>query len=342
MSTRWFGSWFNPKNNSSIYTGNTAVIIGAANAIGKAVALKCVIDEGINVAIVDIENNKQSLYALEKELKAKSNMNHGILQIESFCVSNFNDLKQIENLISCIKKKFSTNSIQFLFNNIDTLLIGHNSAEIPRILPLVGNESHKNDKLRNMMDFNFWSILSVTRLFLPLLVSEENIEKGKRCFIINTSSLKSAYSLSDTMYSITKYCMHSLSEVMKYEIDVMLDEIKLNKNENILFDLRLKIICPGFIEENDEYTLVNMMHKYEQLESVENMKKIMKVLEISIEEFGDIIFDGIYNDDIFVILDHLNIFRIYSTDRLTTINKQNETIRHLFTKRLFKSILSKL
>ena len=334
MLKRWFGSWFS--SEGPVYNDYLAVIIGICNPIGQAIALQCILNEGINIAIVDIESHKSSLSKLHQEFKANASQISSV-QIESFCIQDLNDLNQINDLISGIKNRFKTNSIQFLFNNIDILMLEmEENIEIPKILTLDSSQRDiNNDRLHHMMDLNFWSILNITRSFLPLLDSKENIESNKQCFIVNTSSLKSGYCLSDTMYSVTKYCMHALSELIKYQL------IDLNSNRNNKNNIKLKIICPGFVKGNDRYNLLNASNKYDNLQSIDNMKLIIEQIEISIEEFGKIIFDGIRNENIFNILSHLKIFRIYASDKLISMYKPQET-RHLFTKRLHKSILSKL
>eukprot|EP01084_Bolivina_argentea_P221084 374540_1 len=341
MLKRWFGSWFSsPVQEIVNFNNYIAVIIGASNPIGEAIATKCIADECINIAIVDMEQNKNSLYALQNKLKGQSHFEN--IKIESFCIQQLNNVNEINKLISNIKTVFNTNSIQFLFNNMDCLISSsYNNDNIPTIL--TSNSHNKNNaKFHQIMDFNFWNMLYVTRAFLPLLTSKENVETNKQCFIINTSSLKAA-SMPDTSYSVSKYCGHALSEIMKYEIDVMLESKKLqcidNRNSDI-FDLKVKILCPGFVENNDEYNVVNMLHKYDALESMENMKKIINKIEISIKEFGDVVFDAIRNDNIFIIQSHTKLFRIYSGDKL--IAKAPKEKRHIYTKKMMKSILSKM
>ena len=318
MSLQWFRSLFVSQRQLR-FDDYIAVIIGSCNQIGKAIALKCVTDECINVALIDIQQNEQSLLKLHNELKSKAKSKN--IQIESFSVDSQIDMQSINAVVERIKSKFNTSSIQFLFNNMDSLMLCNDKKyEITPILS--SNMSNRNYQLHTVMNTNFWSTLYWTRSFLPLLTSNENMDANRKCFIINTSSLK-AVSHSDSFYCVSKQCVHALSEIMKTEIDEMLSQSS--------FDLKVKILCPGFVERNDAYNLKNI-----------SQQKIIEKVQISVEEFGDIVFEGIRDDNVFIIESHPKIARIYASDQLIGINEAHKQNANIFTKRLFKSILSKL
>ena len=319
MSLQWFRSLFVAQEQLR-FDDYIAVIIGSCNQIGKAIALKCVTDEGINVALIDIEQNKESLLELHDELKSKAKSKN--IQIESYFIDSLIDMQSINAVAERIKSKFNTNSIQFLFNNMDSLMLCNHDKN-DKITPILSsNMKNRNDQLHTVMNTNFWSTLYWTRSFIPLLTSKENMDANRKRFIINTSSFKAAFH-SDSIYCVSKQCVHALSEIMKTEIDGMLSQSS--------FDLKVKILCPRIVEGNDEYNLMNI-----------SQQKIIKKVQISMEEFGNIVFKGIRDENVFIIQSHPKIARIYASDQLIGINEAHKQNAKIFTKRLFKSILSKL
>ena len=330
---QWFNSWFASETRLD-FTGYIAVIIGCCNPIGRAIAFQCVQNEGINVVIVDTDRHRKSLYSLQNALKSQSKFEK--LKIEAFCIRNLNEKQEIDGLVSSIKSALNTDSIHLLFNNVDPVMSGGGDhGDIPNILCSDSSRNgESNQRLQSMMDLSVWSIIGLSRSFLPLLTSRENVEGHRKCFIVNTSSLKAACSPSDSMYGVTGCCSLSLSEAMRSELE------QLRKEKG--FDLRVKALCPGLVEENDGYNLVNMTHKHEEWQSAESTKQILKEMEISSQQFGDAVFDGIRNDEIFIIQSQPKIFRIFAADKLISMMEPWRTKRHSFAKRLFKSMRAKL
>merc|ERR1719361_548363 len=107
-------------------------------------------------------------------------------------------------------------------------------------------------------------------------------------------------------------------------------------------DLKVKILGAGFIQNNDDYNLANISQRFDEFESVENLKKIIKKVQISMEEFGDIVFEGIRDENVFLIESHPKMTRIFASDQFIGINEEGKQNQNIFTKRFFKSILSKL
>ena len=240
------------------------------------------------MVLVDLKQNKESLALLVNSLKAEAISQS--IKISSFCMSSLSDLDAIEELIEQIKEEFETECVQFLFNNLDSLMLANDQkAQIPSILsPDVDNAA-----LQAAMDLNFWGPLHWTRTLLPLLAAKENLDANKPCFIINSSAFRVA-SHSGSFYSVSKQCAHALSEVMKREIDKI----------DSFAHLKLKILSVGFVESNEAYNVANITQRLDDSESVANAKKIVKKVELSLQEFGGIVFDEIRDKNAFLIASH--------------------------------------
>lgn len=207
------------------FKGYLAVITGAATGIGKALALKAA-SEGIHLALIDINN--ESLQVLQTQLSSQ----YPSLKIYSF----YCDVSKFENVMKIadeIKKKFKTNSIQMLFNNV-----GISSLNVTLI---DGNLSF----LHKLMDVNVWSIIYNIRCFLPLMLHEENVIANKDVFIVNTGSIASVQT-ADSFYSVTKHAVLAISETLHKELQNLFKlDPKYKRKRNNVF---VSTLCPGYVE----------------------------------------------------------------------------------------------
>ena len=179
------------------FKGSLAVVTGSASGIGKAIAERCC-EEGINVALVDIDNDR--LQKQQQELSSR----YPNLMIHSF-ICDCTDNDAIGNkLIPSIKSKFLVNSIQLLFNNIG--VISYTSV-------MDGDLK----RLHRQMDTNVWSTIYLTQQFLPLLKASDNEKKD--CFIVNTGSLASILP-PNGFYGVTKNMILAISETIERELQV--------------------------------------------------------------------------------------------------------------------------
>ena len=143
--------------------GDLAVVTGAADGIGKSIAIKLA-TEGCNVALVDINGAKvKSVTSNLKSLFPSQ-------KFESFICDASNE-SDIKSLVQSVKTAFNTKSIQLLFNNVGI------SAVTNTVL------SGDINALKKVMDINLWSMIYGTRAFLPLLLKNPT---SKQCYIINT------------------------------------------------------------------------------------------------------------------------------------------------------------
>eukprot|EP01084_Bolivina_argentea_P069675 126722_1 len=196
--------------------GKIAVITGAGDGIGKAIAIKFA-SEGCSLALIDINsvkinsvcNSLQSLFPT--------------LTIKPFICDMSNEQKVYE-LVNSIQSTFNTNAIQILVNNVG--IAGTGSTVI--------NGNIRN--LKKMMDINLWSMIYGTRAFKKMLISNS---KDNKCYIINTGSIASIET-GFSMYSITKHAVIAFSETIMEEF----------KRGYPKLNILISTLVPGFIDTN--------------------------------------------------------------------------------------------
>eukprot|EP01084_Bolivina_argentea_P040416 74708_1 len=199
-----------------------AVITGAANGIGKSIAIYCAI-HGCKIALIDL--NKSALYELNIALN-----NLFSTEIHSF-ECDVSKESNIKRLVQDIKIKFNTNSIQLLFNNVGL------SALNTTILNGDMNKLHK------LMNINMWSMIYGTRHFLPLLM---NNDPSIQCYIVNTGSTASVHS-ADSFYCVTKQAVLAISETIQKELNHLYRMKNRNNNnrQKIKCNILVSTLCPG-------------------------------------------------------------------------------------------------
>ena len=204
--------------------GKLAVITGAANGIGKAIAIHFAMN-GCKLALVDIDID--SLDKLQQNLR-------GLFlntEIHSF-VTDVSQRGNITSLVDTIKNKFNTSCIQLLFNNVGLSSLTTNILD--------GDISN----LQKIMDVNVWSIIYGTQLFLPLLL---NNDPSIDCYIVNTGSLASIQS-ADSMYSITKHAVLAISETMERELKFL---YRQKYGKDVKCNILVSTLCPGFVKNTN-------------------------------------------------------------------------------------------
>merc|ERR1719361_3309320 len=96
--------------------GQIAVITGAGDGIGKAIAIKLA-SEGCNLALVDIRKQKVDQVAQNIASLFPS------ITVHSF-KCDVTNLEAMQSLVEDIKTSFNTQCIQLLFNNVGVGGIG--------------------------------------------------------------------------------------------------------------------------------------------------------------------------------------------------------------------------
>lgn len=279
-------------------SGKLVVITGAANGIGKAIAQKCA-SFGANCALIDI--NAENLLEVEQKLQKR----YPSLQISAF-ICDVTSESQFATIVEEIEHSFSTNRIQMLFNNVG-------------VLPLVYVLDGDIKKLRTCMDINLWSMIYGTRLFLPLLL---NNDQNEQCFIVNTGSIASI-EYSNSMYGITKHAVLAFTETISKELYLL----KRSSPQKMKCNIHCACLCPAFVHtqivENSAKVLDVDLLKYAEKEkgrglSVEKKKALVASIGISTNEVMDVLFKGL-SEKRGVIHTHRDWMKAVVKDRMDSI-----------------------
>jgi len=139
--------------------GKTILITGSSQGIGKAIATKLAL-LGANIALNDIESQKQSLEELKSQIEAKG------VKAQYF-LADVSKLEQTQKMAEDIKQEFG--SLDALVNNAG-ITKDRTLAKITK------------DEWQKVIDIDLTGVFNVTSSCLPLVISS----KGK---IVNISSV---------------------------------------------------------------------------------------------------------------------------------------------------------
>jgi NADP-dependent 3-hydroxy acid dehydrogenase YdfG len=187
--------------------GKVFVVTGAGSGIGRALSL-ALIKEGAKVAGVDM--NEVSLKETKK-LTAEASKSFAMF------VANIADLEAVEALPKAIEKALGP---------VDAVI---NNAGI--IQPFVRVADLPLEKIRKVMDVNFYGTLYMVKTFLPLL------KKRPEAHIINISSMGGFVPVpGQTIYGASKAAVKLLTEGLYSEL----------KGTSV----RVTVIFPGAVGTN--------------------------------------------------------------------------------------------
>jgi NAD(P)-dependent dehydrogenase (short-subunit alcohol dehydrogenase family) len=184
-----------------------AVITGAANGIGLALAQHC-LQRGMNVVMAD--NAISTLCDRVEQLSGQA-------EAEVFGVTC--DVTKPENLKHLAKQTMERfNRIDWLFNNAG--ICGH----LEPIWELT------SEHIRKVMDVNLYGVIYSIQAFLPIMFNQTH-----RSNIINMSSFYGLCSGSQmSAYAMSKHALVALSESLYFDLK------RLNKPVDV------SVVCPSF------------------------------------------------------------------------------------------------
>ncbi|MGO0061517.1 SDR family NAD(P)-dependent oxidoreductase [Brevibacillus fluminis] len=166
-----------------------AVITGAAEGIGKALALRS-IKEGMKVVLADVE--ERALAATEAELREAGADIMGVVTD----VGNEADIKRLaEETIR------TYGGVHYLFNNAG---VGAGS--------LLWNSTVADWQW--VLNVNLWGLIHATRTFVPIMLEQDTL-----CHITNTASMAGLESgPGNSIYRVTKHAVVAFSETLYHEL----------------------------------------------------------------------------------------------------------------------------
>ena len=191
--------------------GKTAVITGAANGIGLAIAER-LLNAGMRVVIADIDPN--SLDKQVSRLKSEGYLVEGK-------VTDVTSESSVRELAEFTISKFG--NIHILCNNAG---IGGGAADDKSLW-----EASISD-WKWVLDINVWGVIHGIRVFTPLMLAH-----GEEGHIINTAS-KAGLIFGTSLYSTSKHTVIALTEALYAQLK------QLNSK------LAVSVLCPGAVNTN--------------------------------------------------------------------------------------------
>jgi short-subunit dehydrogenase len=167
---------------------SVAVVTGAANGIGRALAARLAV-EGARLCLADI--NEAGLEEVSRGLKEKG------AEVSAHVV-DVADSRQVEALASAVTERYGRADI--LINNAGVTLFG-NVEEVSLA------------DIEWLMSVNFWGVVHGVKHFLPLL------KRRKKAYVVNMSSIFGVIAPpGQAAYSASKFAVRGFTEALRHEL----------------------------------------------------------------------------------------------------------------------------
>ena len=174
---------------------NSVLIIGGSAGIGLEIA-RLFSSRGNKVIITG--RNQQKLEAAALQLKNAETI-----------VSDFSDAKDVEKLVSIIKKDHP--DVNVLINNAAAANIYSVNGATENVFEKAGEEIHTN----------YLSVLRLTEKLLPVL------KKHRNAAIVNVTSIVALVPGSLVGYSASKAALHSYTQSLRFQLEQHYPAIKV-------------------------------------------------------------------------------------------------------------------
>ena len=182
------------------------LITGASQGIGRALALKA-IEQGVKVLACARSED------LLTELAADAQKAGGTIEILAADITSATDRQR---LVDFAQEKFG--GLDVLVNNAGIGATGHFADVAP-------------DRLRKIMEVNFFALAEMIRIFLPTL------KQGTKPAIVNVSSIAGKRGIpARSEYSASKFAVQGFSQALRAE---------LHKD-----GIDVLVVCPGLTQTN--------------------------------------------------------------------------------------------
>jgi short-subunit dehydrogenase len=188
--------------------GRVAVVTGAANGIGRAIAQRLA-DQGAHLVLADIDT--QGMGAAADELRSAG---AEVLTVETDVTS----FAQVQALADKTLDRFG--AVHVLCNNAGILVYGsHTELNV--------------DEWHHAMEVDFFSVVNGHTVFLPIMLAQD-----QPCHIVNTASIAGLMSTGLLgPYHAAKYAVVALSESL---------QIELAASEGC--NVNVSVLCPEFVK----------------------------------------------------------------------------------------------
>lgn len=169
-------------------TDRTAVVTGAANGIGRAIAVSLA-RRGCHLALADIDEEGMAGTAKLIQESSVRVSRHRLNVADRSAVAHFPDIVVAEH-----------GGVDVLVNNAGVAVGGT-------------FEQVSDEDFEWLFEINFWGVVRMTRAFLPLLRSSEDAR------VVNLSSIYGVIAPPEqTAYSASKFAVRGFSEALRHEL----------------------------------------------------------------------------------------------------------------------------
>jgi short-subunit dehydrogenase len=168
--------------------GSRAIVTGASSGIGRAIALELARQGG---KVVCLARRADRLQTLVKEIEA----------LGAMVATVAGDVTDPAVRVQCVEAAHAQ------FGGLDILV---NNAGVGGIGPF---ETADPERVRRIMEVNFFALVEMTRSALPLL------KQGTRPMIVNISSILGRRGVPhNSEYAASKFAVHGFSESIRAEL----------------------------------------------------------------------------------------------------------------------------
>lgn len=170
-------------------SGRTAVVTGAANGIGRAIAVSLA-KRGCHLALADIDEDGMAGTAELTRASGVRVSRHRLDVADRVAVAEFPGLVAAEH-----------SGVDVLVNNAGVAIGGT-------------FEQVSDEDFEWLFEINFWGVVRMTRAFMPLLHASDDAR------VVNLSSIYGVIAPPEqSAYSASKFAVRGFSEALRHELE---------------------------------------------------------------------------------------------------------------------------